>query len=109
MEVVADFPAGVEAAEVFDPAVGAFHGASVAALGVAVLFALAGAAAAADLGGDTALGEPGDVGLFVIAAIGPYLAGWMGQLVDQRQQVGVVVFGGAGDVATKRRAQRFGD
>ena len=76
MEVVADFPAGVEATKVFDPAVGAFDGAAVAALGVAALFALAGAVAAADVGGDTALCEPGDVGFFVIAAIGPYLAGW---------------------------------
>ena len=109
MEVVADFPAGVEATEVFDPGVGAFDGAAVAALGVAALASLAGAVAAADLGCDAALGEPCDVGFVVIATVGPHLARWVGQLVDQRQQVCVVVFSGAGDVATKWRATRFGD
>ena len=78
-------------------------------MGVAALASLAGMAAAADLGDDAALGQASEVGVLVIATVGPHFAGPVGQLIDQRQQVGVVVFGGAGDVATKRRATRFGD
>lgn len=87
MVVVADVPAGVEAAEVFDPTVAAFDRASVSTFGVAALFAVAGVAAAADHRCDPASGEAGDVGLFVIATIGSHLTGWPGQLVDQWQEV----------------------